>query len=156
MLHQYIFITFSLYGPHSANSVIESPCPSVCGSVFVCHWMHFLGLSLALRSHDQFQAFHYSSPQIPPLKKNIGLTPLHQRFCGPQKKRKKKIHSPQTIFLTLSNKIFFWIVKKKSCIRETSTLSTDADSRTDTILERLCRVVGGWVTNERPGSVHVM
>ena len=30
------------------------------------------------------------------------------------------------------------IVLKKSCIQETKNLSTDADSTTDTILERLC------------------
>ena len=61
------FQTFSLNRPHWVDSVIESPCPSVWMSV--CPWYmcsFFLGLSLALRSHDQFQASHWSSPHLPP------------------------------------------------------------------------------------------
>ena len=59
---------FSPTRPHWAELVIESPCPSVC--LFVCVSVcaigcsFFRGLSLALRSHDQFQASHWSS--LPP------------------------------------------------------------------------------------------
>ena len=47
--------------------VIESQCPSVCVSVslFAPSDAVFLGLSLALRSHDQFQASHWSTPPSP-------------------------------------------------------------------------------------------
>ena len=44
-----------------AGSVIESPCPSICA--IGCSF--FRGLSLALRSHDQFQASHWSSLPSP-------------------------------------------------------------------------------------------
>ena len=54
-------VSFSLNWPQWADAVIESRCPSVCLSVCLCvclrHRMQFFrGLSLALRSHDQFQA----------------------------------------------------------------------------------------------------
>ena len=55
------FNEFSLNWPTWADSVIESPW--LCGSLVVRHRMQFfLGLSLALTSHDQFQASHWSSP----------------------------------------------------------------------------------------------
>ena len=41
------------------------------------------------------------------------------------------IHTMCQYFLSFS----LWIYSKKSCIRETKNLSTDADSRTDTVLE---------------------
>ena len=44
---------------------------NVCQSVCLCHYVHFLGLSLALRSHDQFQASHCLS--LPPQKKKNSL-----------------------------------------------------------------------------------
>ena len=50
-----IIQVFSLNWPHWSDTVIELPCPCVC--LFVClrHQVQFfLGLSLALRSHDQF------------------------------------------------------------------------------------------------------
>ena len=56
----WVFYGFSPTRPHWAELVIESPCPSVCLSVCACvcavGCSFFLGLSLALRSHDQFQA----------------------------------------------------------------------------------------------------
>ena len=67
---------FSLNLPHHADSVIESQCPSVF--LFVClhHQMQvFFGLSLALRSHDQFQASYRLTPTPPPQKKNNNLPP---------------------------------------------------------------------------------
>ena len=39
----------------------------------------------------------------------------------------------------------FWIQGKKSCIRETLNLSTDADGRTNTILERLLYFIFFWL-----------
>ena len=49
-----------------ADSFIESRCPSVCLSAclfvpFPCNF--FWGLSLALRSHDQIPASHWSTPK---------------------------------------------------------------------------------------------
>ena len=63
------FSSFSLNWAHLADSVIESPCPCVnCLSVCAIGCSFFQGL-LALRSHDQFQASHWSSipPLLPPL-----------------------------------------------------------------------------------------
>ena len=58
-------IFFSLNRPHRADSVIELPCPSVWMSVCLRQGVQFFcGLSLALRSHDQFQASNWSS--LPP------------------------------------------------------------------------------------------
>ena len=51
------FVAFSLSRPHWANSVLELPCPSVCLDVCAIGYS-FLGLSLALRSHDQFKVSH--------------------------------------------------------------------------------------------------
>ena len=46
--------------------------------------------------------------------------------------------------------------QEKSCIRETKNLSTYAESRTDTILERLHDLSeGGRGTNKELGSDHV-
>ena len=63
---------FSLNRPHWAKSVIESPCLSVCLFVFLCvcaiGCRIFLGLSLALRSYDQFLASHCLPPLTPPPK----------------------------------------------------------------------------------------
>ena len=42
-----------------ADSFIESRCPSVCLSLYICDF--FQGLSLALRSHDQIPASHWST-----------------------------------------------------------------------------------------------
>ena len=53
-----------------ANSVIELLCPSVCLCFCTTGCSFFLGLTLTLRSHDQFQASHWSSLPPPPLKKN--------------------------------------------------------------------------------------
>ena len=51
------------------DSVIESPCtcvcPFVCVSVCAIRCSFFRGLSLALRSHDQFQASNWSTPPFP-------------------------------------------------------------------------------------------
>ena len=76
-----VSLNFSLNWPNWANSVIESPCPSICVCVVLrqrvpgeqrrsqgikavsqCFW----GLSLVLRSHDLFQASHCPSPQSCP------------------------------------------------------------------------------------------
>ena len=50
----------------SRNSVIESPCPWGCLCVCLCvcaiGCSYFLGLLLALGSHDQFQASHWPPP----------------------------------------------------------------------------------------------
>ena len=67
-----VSIIFSPTRPHWAELVYESPCPCVCVSVcvsvcaIVCSF--FLGLSLALRSHDQIPASHWATP---PFKKKI-------------------------------------------------------------------------------------
>ena len=64
---------YRCYYPHrSRESVspvcviftIESPCPSVVLCVCAIKCIFFRGLSLALRSHDQFQASYWSS--LPP------------------------------------------------------------------------------------------
>ena len=55
---------FSPTRPHWAELVIESPCPCVWMCVCAIRCSVFRGLSLALRSHDQFQASHRSS--LPP------------------------------------------------------------------------------------------
>ena len=63
---------FSPTRPHWAELVSKSPCPSVCLSVCVRHpapqgarlLVKVEGLSLALRSHDQIPASHWSS--LPP------------------------------------------------------------------------------------------
>ena len=47
--------------PNWAELVIESPCPCVYLSVYAIGCSFFRGLSLALRSHNQFQASHWSS-----------------------------------------------------------------------------------------------
>ena len=58
--------------PHWAELVIESPCPYVCA--IKCSF--FLGISLALRSHDQIPASHWSThPHPTPPKKNIYICP---------------------------------------------------------------------------------
>ena len=58
------YFKFSQNWYHWANSVKESPCPSVC--LLVCTIRcSFLGLSLALRSHNQFPCPHWS-PSLPP------------------------------------------------------------------------------------------
>ena len=66
-------IYFFTASAHWADSVIELPCPSVCMCVclFVCAigCSFLLGLSLTLRSHDEFQACHWSIPP-PPKKKS--------------------------------------------------------------------------------------
>ena len=60
---------FSPTRPHWAELVIESPCPDVCLSVFAIGYSFFPGLSLALRSHNQFQASHWAS--LPPSLGNL-------------------------------------------------------------------------------------
>ena len=55
--------------PNWAELVIKLPCPSVCVSVCAIGCNFCCGLSLALRSHDQFQASHWSS--LPPSLRNL-------------------------------------------------------------------------------------
>ena len=64
-----LIFRFSQTRPHWAELVIELPCPCVCLFVCAIGCSFFRGLSLALRSHDQFQASHWSSPPTPPKKK---------------------------------------------------------------------------------------
>ena len=56
----FIFFIF-IKSANWADSIIELQCPSVCLSVcpFSCDF--FQGLSLALRSHDQIPASHWST-----------------------------------------------------------------------------------------------
>ena len=68
---------FSPNQPYWADSVIESPFPSVVLDVCLCHWVQIvLGLSLALRSSNLFQDSHWSPPQ----KKNHPSTPFFSSF----------------------------------------------------------------------------
>ena len=65
---------FHWIGPTQlTDSVIKLPCPSVCLSVclFAPSGAVFLGLLLALISHDQFQASHWSSLPPSPLQLSI-------------------------------------------------------------------------------------
>ena len=67
---------------------------------------------------------------------------------------KPKYFNSGKLMLSLFNTNIF----EKSRIRETKNLSTDADSRTNIILERLCDLSffsRGGGTIERPGSDHV-
>ena len=52
---------FSPTRPHWPELVIESSCPCVCLCVCAIGCSFFLGLSLALRSHDQIPASHWST-----------------------------------------------------------------------------------------------
>ena len=73
---------FLLNWPHWADSVIESPC-------FFC-------LSLALRSHDQFRASQWSSPQYFLKPQQILFGPAKKMDC---KKKLKKV--PPLSFFSL-------------------------------------------------------
>ena len=57
--------TFHRIGPTGPiQSYSHHVRPSVCSSVVLRHQVQFfLGLSLALRSHDQFRATHWSPPR---------------------------------------------------------------------------------------------
>ena len=63
---------FSLERPHWADSVLESPCLSVCADFFLSSGSFFLGLLFTLRSNDQLQASHWSS-----LRRSPQHTPPH-------------------------------------------------------------------------------
>ena len=89
VIHFQIFnqLPFSLIRPYWADSVIDLSYPSVLFPsvcLFVClrHWVQlYLGLSLALRSHDQFQASHWSSlPPYPPSPPMVILSASVKRF----------------------------------------------------------------------------
>ena len=49
------------------HRVAMSVCGDVCGDVCAIECSFFRGLSLALRSHDQILASHWSTPPRPPL-----------------------------------------------------------------------------------------
>ena len=70
------------------TSIRESPCLCICLDVCAIG-CSFLGLSLVLRSHDQFQASHWSSPP---------LLPAPVNFVWPLKKY---------LYIYILNKFFF-------------------------------------------------
>ena len=77
-IHDKLFTQlFSLNRPHWADSIIESLFPFMCVlGVCAIGCSFFLGLSLVLRSHDQFQTSHWSShPHHSPHQKKIVYTP---------------------------------------------------------------------------------
>ena len=97
--------SFHWIGP--TNSVIESQCSSVvlwfCGSA--PSGAFFLGLSLALRSHDEFQASHWSSSPFgrenknkknirPPSPKKLLGPPPKKLVDAPKNKTNKKTLDP--------------------------------------------------------------
>ena len=54
-----------VFSPNRPTWPIQSICQNVCLWIYTCTYMSpshaiFLGLSLALRSHDQFEASHYT------------------------------------------------------------------------------------------------
>ena len=93
--------------PNWADSVIESPCPSV--NLWLCAIgcsFCFRGLSLALRSHDQFQAFHWQ---------NFGTSPVGMSWDG-----KHMIPTQSQLFAIPSPKLFTPKIIKIRCTQNAS------------------------------------
>ena len=119
-----IFMLFT----ETADSVIESPCLSVCLSVCAIGYNFFRGLSLDLRSHYQFPGL-----SLVPLPPSLPLGNLEtwklgnletQKLCNsktphPKKKKKKKIMLTQKIqFLSfLVSVLLFALVERYSVSR---------------------------------------
>ena len=87
-VHRYSFATIG--GPSSLIQQLTSPLGrvgprvtmSVCLDVCAIVCSFFLGVSLALRSHDQFQASHFSTPP-PPHSHSVGRFCLECQCGGP-------------------------------------------------------------------------
>ena len=73
-------------------------------------------------------------------KKSVFLQPLTKRLITITRTTGYSMlywHLAENMLVNTLNLVPTEFLLKKSCIRETSNLSTDADRRTDTILERL-------------------
>ena len=86
-------VTLVITGP------IQSPCPWRSGSA--PSGAVFLGLSLALRSHDQLQDSNWFSAPEPPTKKNCLPSQFFSFFSFFFVKPPKELGPPLTFFLTV-------------------------------------------------------
>ena len=89
--------------------------------------------------------FNYWFSPCPCLKNSAGYIGSVDKLCRIRNLFINKRTAHVIIIYLTTNKFEFWapirkLLKIKSRIRETKNHSTDADSRTDTILERLCNL----------------